>query len=115
VGPLGLEPRTKGYGTGDYGGISRGFIQRYRLEKKEPNAALSDPVQPIVFYIGRGVPVVWRPYIKQAVEDCQCVFEQAGFQRAIVARDAPSESEDPSWDPDDLRHVGARWSRSGTV
>ena len=101
------------YGTGDFGGIVRGFIQRYRLEKKDTKALLSDPVQPIVFYIGRGVPEVWRPYIKQAVEDWQGVFAQAGFKGAIIARNAPSEAEDPSWDPDDVRHNVIRWTPSG--
>ncbi len=101
------------YGTGDFGGIVRGYIQRYRLEKKDPKALLSDPVQPIVFYIGRGVPEVWRPYIKQAVEDWQGVFAQAGFKGAIVARNAPSEAEDPSWDPEDVRHNVIRWTPSG--
>jgi len=105
--------RFQDYGTGDFGGVERGFIQRYRLEKKDPKALFSDPVMPIVFYIGRGVPEVWHPYIKQAVEDWQGVFAQVGFKGAIVARNAPSESEDPSWDPDDVRHNVIRWTPSG--
>jgi hypothetical protein len=59
------------------------------------------------------VPEVWRPYIKQAVEDWQGVFAQVGFKGAIVARNAPNESEDPSWDPDDVRHNVIRWTPSG--
>ena len=101
------------YGSGDYGGVQRGYIQRYRLEKKDRKAALSDPVEPIVFYIERGVPDVWRPYIKQAVEDWQGVFAQAGFRNAIIARDAPTEDEDPTWDPDDVRYNVIRWTPSG--
>ncbi|HXX09869.1 MAG TPA: DUF5117 domain-containing protein, partial [Burkholderiales bacterium] len=101
------------YGTGEYGGKERGFIQRYRLEKKDPEALLSDPVQPIVFYLDRGVPDIWRPYLKQAVEDWQAVFSQAGFRNAIVARDAPSEEDDPTWDPGDLRYSVIRWAPSG--
>jgi hypothetical protein len=101
------------YGTGEYGGKERGFIQRYRLIKKKPEAALSDPVQPIVFYLGRGVPDVWRPYLKQAVEDWGEVFARAGFSNAILARDAPDEDEDPTWDPDDVRYNVIRWAPSG--
>jgi hypothetical protein len=101
------------YGTGNYGGVPRGFIQRYRLEKKDPQAAVSEPVQPIVFYVGRSVPEVWRPYIKEAVEDWQGVLAQAGFEHAIVARDAPTFEEDPLWDPDDLRYNVIRWTPSG--
>ena len=101
------------YGSGDYGGVQRGYIQRYRLEKKDPKAPLSDPVAPIVFYIDRGVPNVWRPYLKQSVEDWQGVFAQAGFKNAIIARDAPTEDEDPSWDADDVRYNVIRWTPSG--
>jgi hypothetical protein len=101
------------YGTGDHGGVSRGFIQRYRLEKKDPKVSLSDPVKPIVFYVSGDVPEVWKPYIKQAVEDWQGVFAQAGFRNAIFARDAPTEADDPTWDPDDLRHNVIRWTPSG--
>jgi Met-zincin/Domain of unknown function (DUF5117)/Domain of unknown function (DUF5118) len=101
------------YGSGEYGGVPRGFIQRYRLEKKDPKAAVSDPVEPILFYIGREVPEVWRPYLKQAVEDWAVVFEKAGFRNAIVARNAPSEDEDPTWDPEDVSHNVIRWAPSG--
>jgi hypothetical protein len=101
------------YGSGDHGGTPRGYLQRYRLEKKDPKAALSDPVQPIVFYLASSVPEVWRPYIKRAVEDWQVVFEKAGFRKAIVARDAPTAAEDPSWDPEDVRYNVIRWTPSG--
>jgi hypothetical protein len=101
------------YGSGEYGGVTRGFIQRYRLEKQNPKAPLSDPVQPILFYIGREVPEVWRPYLKQAVEDWQEVFARAGFSNAILARNAPGEDEDPTWDPEDIRNNVIRWAPGG--
>ena len=80
------------YGTSRTGAVRRAFIQRYRLEKKDPNAEVSEPVKPIVFYVGREVPDRWRPYIKRGVEDWQVVFEKAGFRSAIIARDAPGVS-----------------------
>jgi hypothetical protein len=101
------------YGSGVHGGTPRGYLQRYRLEKKDLKAPLSDPVNPIVFYISSDVPEVWRPYIKRAVEEWQVVFEKAGFRKAIVARDAPTRAEDPSWDPDDVRYNVIRWTPSG--
>jgi hypothetical protein len=97
------------YGTNRTGAVRRAFIQRYRLEKKDPNAEVSEPVKPIVFYVGREVPDRWRPYIKQGVEDWQVVFEQAGFRSAIIAKDAPSEKEDAAWDPEDARYSVIRW------
>jgi hypothetical protein len=101
------------YGTEEHSKIRRAFINRYRLEKKYPLEALSEPVKPIVFYLSREVPDRWRPYLKKAVEDWQAVFEQAGFKNAIVARDAPTEEEDPEWDPEDVRYSVIRWTPSG--
>lgn len=101
------------YGTGEHGKERRAFIQRYRMEKKDPAAEVSDPVKPIVFYLSPEVPDRWRPYIKQGIEDWQKAFEKAGFRNAIVARDAPTLQEDPNWDPEDVRFNVVRWTPSG--
>ena len=84
-------------------------ITRWRLEKSDPSAAISDPVKPIVYYIGRGIPDKWRPYMKAGVEDWQEAFEHAGFSNAIVALDAPTPEEDPDWDAEDVRYSTIRW------
>jgi hypothetical protein len=101
------------YGSASHGKVQRGFINRYRLEKKDPSAAVSEPVKPIVFYLSREVPDRWRPYLKQAVEAWQGPFEQAGFKNAIIAVDAPTEQENPDWDPEDVRYNVIRWTPSG--
>ena len=101
------------YGTDEHGKVSRGFIQRYRLEKNDPSAEVSEPVKPIVFYLTSEVPDKWRPYIKRGIEDWQQVFEKAGFRKAIIARDAPTAQEDANWDPEDVRYNVVRWTPSG--
>ncbi len=101
------------YGTNDHGKVRRAFIQRYRLEKKNPEAEISDPIKPIVFYISDEVPEQWRPYLKAGIEDWQKVFEKAGFSNAIQTRDAPGPEEDPNWDPEDVRFNVIRWTPSG--
>ncbi|MBI3529325.1 MAG: zinc-dependent metalloprotease [Betaproteobacteria bacterium] len=101
------------YGTGEHGRVRRAYIQRYRLEKKDPSAEVSEPVKPIVFYLSQEVPDRWRPYIKRGIEDWQKVFENAGFRNAILARDAPTSQEDPNWDPEDVRYNVVRWTPSG--
>lgn len=88
---------------------NRAVVLRHRLQKKNPTAAVSDPIKPIVFYIGREVPNRWRPYIKAGVEDWRQAFEAAGFSNAISAKDAPTLAEDPSWSPEDSRHSVIRW------
>ena len=85
------------------------YVNRWRLEKKDPNAALSEPVKPIVYYIDRTVPEKYRGYIKQGIERWQKSFEAAGFKNAIIAKDAPN---DPDWDPEDVRYSTIRWITS---
>jgi hypothetical protein len=84
-------------------------IARYRLDKKNPQAAVSEPVKPIVFYVSREVPEKWRSYVKQGVEAWQPAFEKAGFKNAIICKDAPSPEDDPSWDSEDARYSVIRW------
>jgi hypothetical protein len=87
------------------------YITRYRLEKKDPNAAISDPVKPIVYYIDPATPKKWIPYFKKGIEAWQVAFEAAGFSNAIVAREAPN---DPDWSPEDARYSVVRWLPSTT-
>ena len=90
----------------------RCFITRYRLEKKDPNAAMSEPVKPIVYYVDPATPTKWVPYIKKAIEDWQPAFEAAGFKNAIIAKEAPAN--DPDWSPEDARYSVIRWLPSTT-
>jgi hypothetical protein len=85
------------------------MISRFRLEKKDPAAAVSDPVKPIVYYIGPGVPDRWRPYMKAGIEMWLPAFEAAGFSNAIEVRNAPTEAEDPNWSVEDISHNLIRW------
>lgn len=91
-----------------------GYIDRFRLEKKDPSAAISDPVKPIVFYVQRDVPDKWRPYIHQAVEAWNACFLKAGFSNAIEARDEPTPDQDPNFHAGDLRYSLISWSPSTT-
>lgn len=92
----------------------RTFIARWRLEKKDPSAAISEPVKPIVYYVDPATPKVWVPYIKKGIESWQPAFEAAGFKNAIVAKEAPSLEEDPDWSAEDARYSVIRWLPSTT-
>jgi Met-zincin/Domain of unknown function (DUF5117)/Domain of unknown function (DUF5118) len=100
------------YGTPEHRAVRRGYIARYRLEKKHPEQPVSEPVDPIVFYLSPEVPEKWRPWIKKGIEAWQGPLEQAGFKNAIRARDAPTKEEDPDWDPEDVRYSVIRWTPS---
>ncbi|MES2464928.1 MAG: zinc-dependent metalloprotease, partial [Armatimonadota bacterium] len=90
------------------------FANRWRLEKKDPSAALSEPVKPITYYISPELPEKWHPYIKQGVEDWNIAFEKAGFKNGIVCKEVPTEAEDPEFDEDDVRYSVIRWLPSTT-
>ncbi len=85
------------------------YITRWRLEKKNPEAEFSEPVKPIVFYVGREVPKKWQSYVKAGIEMWQPAFEAAGFKNAILGKYAPDVHEDPDWDPEDARISSVRW------
>ncbi|MEC7598433.1 MAG: zinc-dependent metalloprotease, partial [Planctomycetota bacterium] len=90
------------------------YITRWRVEKSDPEAEVSEVVKPIVFYVGRGVPEKWKPYVKKGIEMWQPAFEEAGFKNAIIGKLAPSANEDPDWDPEDSRISTIRWLPSMT-
>ena len=88
-------------------GPRRCFIKRFRLEPKDPNAAVSDPIQPIVWYIDPATPTKWVPWLIKGVEMWEPVFRTAGFSNAITAKVAPVD--DPNFDLDDARNSTIRW------
>lgn len=92
----------------------RTFITRYRLEKKDPNAEISEPVKPITYYVDPATPTWLVPYVKAGIEQWKPAFEAAGFRNGIVARDAPTKTEDPNWSAEDARYSVIRWLPSTT-
>jgi hypothetical protein len=101
--------RQMDYGKDEHRAPQRRYITRYRLEKKDPNAELSEPVKPIVYWIDPATPPKWVPYLKRGIESWQAAFEAAGFKNAIIAKEAPTAQEDPDWSPEDARYSVIRW------
>lgn len=91
------------------------YINRWRLEKKDPSAALSEPIKPITYYLGPEIPAIWKPYVKAGVEKWNAAFEKAGFKNAVVCRDIPSREEDPEFEIGDIRYTMIRWLPSGVA
>ena len=109
-----FSARQMDYGIDEHRSPERRFITRWRLEKKDPNAEVSEPVKPIVYYVDPATPTKWVPYIKRGVESWQPAFEAAGFKAAIIAKEAPGPQEDPDWSPEDARYSVIRWLPSTT-
>jgi len=97
------------FGTAEHRSVTKRYIQRFKLEKKDPSAAVSEPVKPIVFYIDPATPAKYIPYVKRGVESWQAAFEAAGFRNAIQAKEAP---KDDDFSMDDARNSVVRWSPS---
>jgi len=85
------------------------FISRWNLKKKDPSAALSEPVEPIVFWIENTTPLEYRPIIKEAGEKWNEAFEKAGFKNAVVMKQMPDTA---TWDPADISYNVIRWVSS---
>ena len=97
------------YGRDEHRAERRRYITRWRLEKKDPALAVSEPVKPIVYYVDPATPAKWVPFIKRGIESWQVAFEEAGFRNAILAKDAPSKEQDPDWSAEDARYSVIRW------
>lgn len=87
----------------------RDVIHRWHLVKKDPDAPLSDPVEPIVFWIENTTPQAFRPIIQAAGERWNMAFEKAGFTNAIVVKEQPDTAH---WDAGDIRYNVLRWTSS---
>lgn len=87
----------------------RDTIHRWHLVKRDPAAAVSEPVEPIVYWIENTTPIELRPIIESAALRWNEAFEDAGFRNAIQVRIQP---DDADWDAGDLRYNVLRWTSS---
>ncbi|MBW4967167.1 zinc-dependent metalloprotease [Pseudoalteromonas sp. CR1] len=84
-------------------------IKRWDLQKKDPSAALSEPVKPITWWIENTTPIEWRDTIKDAVLAWNSSFEKAGFKNALEVKVQP---DDADWDAGDINYNVLRWTSS---
>jgi hypothetical protein len=87
----------------------RDLIHRWNLIKKDPNAAISEPVEPITWWIENSTPLEWRETITNAVLQWNVAFEKAGFKNAMEVKVQP---DDADWDAGDLKYNVLRWTSS---
>lgn len=85
------------------------LVNRWRLIKKDPDAALSEPVTPITWWIENSTPKAWKATIKEGVLAWNEAFEKAGFKNAMVVKEQP---DDADWDAGDIRYNVLRWTSS---
>lgn len=81
-------------------------IKRWRLEKADPSAALSEPKKPIVFWLDKNIPPRYRQTVEAGVLEWNKAFERIGFKNALQAKQQP---DDATWDNMDSGHASIRW------
>ncbi len=82
------------------------FVNRWRLEKKDANAAMSEPKEPITFWIDKNVPEKYRKSVLGGIVEWNKAFEKIGFKNAIVAK---QQTDQDTFDTMDARHASVRW------
>ncbi len=82
------------------------YVNRWRLEKKDPAAALSEPKEPIVYWIDRTVPEKYRGVVRDGILEWNKAYEKIGFKDAIVVK---QQEADATFDTYDARHSTVRW------
>ena len=84
--------------------IHKRFIVHYRLEKKDPSAALSEPVKPIVYYVDRAAPEPIRSALMEGASWWNQAFTAAGYKDAFQVKLLPE-----GVDPMDVRYNVIEW------
>jgi hypothetical protein len=114
--PRRQDPRVGVFGPEFYdyaspftGPITKRWVARHRLEKKDPTAAVSDPVQPIVYYVDNGVPEPIRSALVEGASWWSAAFEAAGFRNAFQVKVLPADA-----DPMDIRYNIINWVHRST-
>jgi len=114
--PRVFDPRSSFFGISymDYAtpigeSIVKRFAVRHRLQKKDPKAAMSEAVQPIVYYLDRGAPEPIRSALLEGANWWQQAFEAAGYKNAFRVELMPEGA-----DPMDLRYNVIQWIHRAT-
>lgn len=85
------------------------MIHRWNLVKKDPSAAISEPVEPITWWVENTTPVELRQIFLNAGAKWNEAFEYAGFKNAVVMKMMPDTA---TWDPADIRYNVIRYVAS---
>ena len=85
-------------------GTEVGWATRWRLEKANPGAPMSEPKTPIVFYLDLGIPEPLRSAMRDGTLWWNRAFEAAGFRNAVQVKDPT-----PDMDPMDIRYAWILW------
>ena len=119
--PPGFKPRANDPRAGYFGvqfmdfatpisePVTKRYLSHHRLQKKDPSAAISDPVEPIVYYVDRGAPEPVRSALIEGASWWNQAFEAAGYRNAFRVEVMPADA-----DPMDVRYNVIQWVHRST-
>jgi hypothetical protein len=96
----------------DFGDSTRGdarthYVERWRLQKKDPQAEISEPREPILVWMDKNIPEPYREAVKSGILEWNKAFERAGFRNAVEVRQQPADAD---WSTvEGTRHLAVRW------
>jgi hypothetical protein len=88
------------------------LLKRWRLEKMDANAAVSEPKQPIVYWLDKNIPEKYRASVTQGVLEWNKAFEKAGFKNALVVKQQQTTDD---FNNMDAKHTSIRWFTGADV
>jgi hypothetical protein len=88
------------------------IANRWRLEKKDPAAAVSEPKEPVVYWLDKNIPEKYRKAVADGVLEWNKAFEKAGIRNALVVK---QQGPQDSFDTMDARHASVRWFTGADV
>lgn len=110
------DPRSSSFGITFYDyaspfteALEKRWISRHRLEKKNPDDAVSEVVKPIVYYVDNGAPEPIRTALVEGAAWWNQAFEAAGFKNAFQVKVLPTDA-----DPMDIRYNMINWVHRST-
>ncbi|MFT5997714.1 MAG: hypothetical protein ACI81P_000159 [Neolewinella sp.] len=114
--PRKFDPRS-GYNSRSYADYAtpidqplvKRFIPRHRLEKKNPSVAMSEPVEPIIYYLDRGAPEPIKSALLEGASWWNQAYEAAGYKNAFQVKVLPEDA-----DPLDVRYNVINWVHRST-
>jgi len=88
------------------------LLKRWRLEKKDAGAAVSEPKEPVVYWLDKNIPEKYRASVMQGVLEWNKAFEKAGFKNALVVKQQQATDD---FNNMDARHTSIRWFTGADV
>ncbi len=97
-------------GKFDWNDTTQRLINRWNIQKADPKLSMSPPKKPIVYYIEHTVPIRYRRYVRDGIEEWNKAFRAIGIDGAIEVRyQDKATGAHMEKDPEDVRYNFIRW------